>query len=228
MPENQDLIDLPDWVRPKNVTLCCAENWMWQTPARPAEEALWTGASVKRQREFRAGRHCARAALKLAGHSSETAIMRGARGEPLWPAGYCGSITHSGDACVAAVAEQTKVLALGIDIERHRTLKPGIVEKIATDAEREQLQKMHLAQAETAWATVLFSIKECVHKVYYPLNHHQLGFHDVCVMLDTANKSFRVKIENPAQEAVVGLTELRGQFATSKDYVMACITVPVC
>ena len=62
--------------------------------ALPAEEPIIGRAVEKRRREFITARHCARAALSQLG-SDVGPIMRGEKGEPLWPRNVVGSITHT-------------------------------------------------------------------------------------------------------------------------------------
>src|SRR5260370_20887260 len=73
----------------------------------PEEEHLVAKAVAKRRREGTNARTCARRALARLG-IAETAIRRGAKGEPLWPAGVVGSITHTTGYFAAAVAQADK------------------------------------------------------------------------------------------------------------------------
>lgn len=219
----------PDWQWPTGIAVQPVEDWMWHAPLPlPEEERVFTGASEKRRREFRAGRHCAHAALVSAGYRGTAVILRGDRGEPLWPAGFCGSITHSGHACFAAAASLKYASAIGIDVERHAPLKPGVIDKVATATEQQWLQSRAVAAPHTAWDVLLFSIKESIHKVYYPLNRHQLGFHDVTVQLDDNHPRFSVVIDKPCPTARHPLQTLEGGFATNGDYVLSWIVVPPC
>ena len=61
------------------------------------------GVSENRQWEFTAGRLCAVQAIRGLG-GSETEIPVGERGEPIWPKGFVGSITHTQGYAAAAVA----------------------------------------------------------------------------------------------------------------------------
>ena len=59
----------------------------------PAEEALVRTADPRRRAEFTAGRACARTALARLGLPTAP-VLAGRAGEPRWPAGVTGSITH--------------------------------------------------------------------------------------------------------------------------------------
>ncbi|WHM40350.1 4'-phosphopantetheinyl transferase superfamily protein [Streptomyces sp. BPTC-684] len=83
--------------------------------ARPAGPGEWASAAAMpppRRRDFLAGRCAARRALAEAGHSAGEIPRSGRR--PLFPAGFEGSISHSGGLAVALAA---RVPALGCDLE---------------------------------------------------------------------------------------------------------------
>ena len=67
-----------------------------------------------RRREFLAGRLAAQAALARLGERG----LVGRRGHaPVWPQGFCGSISHSGGIAVAVAASTRQWQALGVDLE---------------------------------------------------------------------------------------------------------------
>ena len=59
----------------------------------PEEELALGDAVEKRRREFMTGRACAREALAGLGFP-DSPVGSGTKGEPLWPPGVVGSITH--------------------------------------------------------------------------------------------------------------------------------------
>jgi 4'-phosphopantetheinyl transferase EntD len=121
-------------------------------------------AVAKRRTERAFGRACARTALAELG-IAPAAIETGAGGEPRWPAGVAGSITHTDDHAVAAVTRS--VVALGIDLESlaHAARVPDLLATVALERER-----VHPA-------ALLFSAKESVYKCLYAGRF--LDFHDV-------------------------------------------------
>lgn len=90
--------------------------------AYPDEDAAVAQAVPKRRFEFRAGRACARRALKAL-DGPAAAIGRGPAGEPIWPSGFTGSITHSDDLAAAVVARAAVVSAIGLDMEDDEPLE---------------------------------------------------------------------------------------------------------
>jgi 4'-phosphopantetheinyl transferase EntD len=59
-----------------------------------SERRTVAGAVPSRQHDFAAGRWCAHRTLAALGADVDV-IARGRRGEPLWPGGFTGSISHT-------------------------------------------------------------------------------------------------------------------------------------
>ena len=138
------------------------------------EDALVDSASP-RAKQFSAGRRAARTALQSIG-VSQPEILVGERGQPIWPTGYTGSITHTDDIALAAVARQTRALrSLGIDCEPLGG-DPAALHRGLSLRELESLSK--LADAETG-ATRWVSAKEAYFKAQYPITGAFLAFRDV-------------------------------------------------
>ncbi|WP_128818486.1 4'-phosphopantetheinyl transferase family protein [Streptomyces sp. S063] len=141
-------------------------------------EAAEPGAAavVRRRREFATARWCARRALAAAGAPDPVGpLRRGRRGEPLWPAGFTGSITHSGAYRAAVAAPARPGHVLGIDAERAVPLRPAVAAAIAYGEEPAHLAALPPV-AGLPWETLLFSVKEAVYKAWNPLTAAPLGF----------------------------------------------------
>src|SRR5437016_3123123 len=86
-------------------------------PLHPLEESALGPKAIARRREvFALGRAAARDALGELG-VVDVAIGRGEAGQPVWPPGIVGAISHSADVAVALVGRQAEYAGLGIDIE---------------------------------------------------------------------------------------------------------------
>lgn len=141
-----------------------------------AERASVREAVTKRRREFAAGRDCAHEALRQLG-CPLTPLISSARGEPQWPPGVVGSITHTEGYCACAVARKGDIVALGIDAEPHVPLPQGVpIASIACANELPGLQRMHRESPEVHVDRLLFSAKESVFKAWYPLTKRELDF----------------------------------------------------
>ena len=101
----------------------------------PAEEAIVARAVAKRRRrEFATGRGCAHRALAALGASAGP-IAAGERGEPLWPGGVVGTITHCDGYRGCAVARAAELATIGIDAEPHEPLPDGLLADLARPEE---------------------------------------------------------------------------------------------
>jgi enterobactin synthetase component D len=144
-------------------------------PLYPVEQTyLGPNAAQRRRFSFALGRAAARDALADIG-IAPVAIQRGPAGEPVWPNGIVGAISHTGDLAVAIVGWQSDYAGLGIDLER---LSPGLSVRAA---------RLVCTPAEMTWVgdgggssrgTMLFSAKEAVFKALFPIERIWLGFGD--------------------------------------------------
>ncbi|HSR93719.1 MAG TPA: 4'-phosphopantetheinyl transferase superfamily protein [Solirubrobacterales bacterium] len=192
----------------------------------PQEEAAVGRAVEKRRREFVTARACAREALAQLGRPP-AAIPSGSRGEPLWPAGIVGSITHCDGYRACAVARAEDLIALGVDAEPNQPLPDGLLADIALPAEREWLRDLGRQMPETHWDRLLFSIKESVYKAWFPLAERWLGFEDATVEVDRRQGSFSARLLVPGPP--VGGRELRGfrgRWLVADGLVLAAIALP--
>ena len=159
----------------------------------PEEEILVARAVEKRRREFTTARLCAREALQALG-LPVASIPAGERGEPLWPAGALGSITHCETYRAAAVARSSEVLTLGIDAEPNAPLPDGLVGDIARPEELPLLRGLRADMPDVHWDRLLFSAKESIYKAWFPLAQCWLGFEDAVVKLDPATGAFQARL----------------------------------
>ncbi|MEV0442062.1 4'-phosphopantetheinyl transferase superfamily protein [Streptomyces spectabilis] len=189
------------------------------------EEAVHVAKAVdKRRREFTTARHCARTALARIGVPPGP-IPRGEKGEPVWPAGVVGTMTHCAGYRAAVVADAAAVTSLGIDAEpAERLSDPGVLDLVSDEAERAALAALAVEQPSVPWDRLLFSAKESVYKTWFPLARRWLGFEDAHLTI-RADGTFSAKIliEGPL---VAGseLTGLDGVW-TMRDGVIATAIV---
>lgn len=189
------------------------------------EEAQLVQAAVhKRRAEFAAGRVCARAALVAIGRGAAP-VLAGPHGEPWWPPGVVGSISHSNHVAAAAVADRAAGLAgLGIDVERWAPLPPHIVGSITGGGERSHLRLLDSRRPDVPWSRVLFSAKESVFKVWYPLAGDWLDFCDAKLSFtvgpDDHTGGFLATLRRPLAVEGRVVSELVGGWARDGDHVL--------
>ncbi len=192
----------------------------------PEEEPLIARSVAKRRNEFITVRHCAREALgKL--DVGPVPILKGDKGEPCWPDGIVGSLTHCEGFRGAVVARATEVRSVGIDAEPHGVLPKGVLGAIALPAEQDTIGTL---EGDLHWDRILFCAKEATYKAWFPLTHRWLGFEDAHITfeLDSSGSSgtflSRILID-PVAESGPPLTELPGRFTVSNGLVLTAISL---
>lgn len=191
----------------------------------PEEEAVVARAVGKRRREFTTARWCARRALAELG-LPPVPIIPGERGEPGWPEGVVGSITHCDGYRAAAVAMTPDVLTVGIDAEPHHPLPDGVLNAVAREEELALLGKLGSTEPGVCWDRLLFSVKESVYKAWFPMTGEWLGFQDASLIFDPAG-TFNARLLVPGP--VVGgrrLAGFTGRWLVADGLVTTAIVVP--
>lgn len=191
----------------------------------PEEEERVARAVGKRREEFTTGRECARRALARLGVAPGP-IASGPKGEPLWPAGFAGSITHCRGYRAAAVARVADVAALGIDAEPNEPLPDGVLKYVAADDEPALLDRLAAAAPAVRWDRLLFSAKESVYKAWFPLAGRWLGFKDAALTIDPEAGTFTARLL-VAGPAVAGrpLETLPGRWTAAGGLVLTAVAV---
>lgn len=189
----------------------------------PGEEAAVARAVPQRRREFVVARACARQALRRLG-APAGAIPKGPAGEPQWPAGVVGSITHCTGFAAAAVARSSELLTLGIDAEPHEPLPDGVLALTASPAEIDHLDALLVADPQVHWGRLLFCTKEAIYKAWYPARQRWLGFEDADVRL-SPDGSFRSRLLLPPVTAGP-FARCRGRWALDGDVLVAAVSLP--
>ena len=146
----------------------------------PEEEPLIAKSVAKRRKEFITVRYCARQALGELGLPA-VPILKGDKGEPCWPDGVVGSLTHCEGYRGAAVGRRGEVRSVGIDAEPHDVLPRGVLDAISLVGEREELLAMPRG---LHWDRILFCAKEATYKAWFPVTGRWLGFEDAHIVLD--------------------------------------------
>jgi 4'-phosphopantetheinyl transferase EntD len=191
----------------------------------PAEERAVGNAVDKRRREFATARGCAHRALAELGLEPGP-VPAGERGEPLWPAGVVGAITHCRGYRGCAVARAAELSAIGIDAEPHEPLPEGLLGDVAGAAEVRMLSELAGATPAIHWDRLLFSAKEAVYKAWYPLAERWLGFADAELTIDPERQTFEARLLVPGpQLAGAELRGFDGRWLVGDGLVLTAIAV---
>ncbi len=193
-------------------------------PLLAAEAVHVASAAPKRQREFAAGRSCARKALHALGiEEGSFAIDRREDRTPVWPGGFIGSISHTAGHCAAAVTCEGPILGLGIDAEDGAPLKPAIADRICRPAELAALGALG-THDPLRWAKLVFSAKESFYKAHYPRMKTGLGFQDAELEIDASRGSFRIRMTNDEKPGFGDQRETTGRFVFSDTHVFTMVS----
>jgi 4'-phosphopantetheinyl transferase EntD len=192
----------------------------------PAEEPLIARSVAKRRNEFVTVRHCARVALSELGFPP-VPILKGDKGEPCWPDGVVGSLTHTQGYRGAAVGRALDVRSVGIDAEPHGVLPNGVLDAVSLPAERKELAAL---PSGLHWDRVLFCAKEATYKAWYPLTRRWLGFEDAHIIFDvdadgTSGEFVSEILIDPTALSGPPLSALRGRWSVGQDLVLTAIVL---
>lgn len=147
------------------------------------ERAVVERAVDKRRREFETGRTCAREALQRLGRPPAP-LLPGRHGEPCWPAGIVGSITHTQGYRAVAVSETAHAAAIGIDAEPNEPLPGTLLWSIGLPEERADVATLLRAFPGVCYDRLLFCTKEAVFKSWFSLTGRPLGFDGMVIRLE--------------------------------------------
>lgn len=141
-----------------------------------AEEEALLPASVSSMSadRFRLGRLAAHLALDGLDVGAGP-ILRGTRGEPLWPAGVVGSISHLDHQAIAVVALTSAASGIGVDLEDQSRYFDGLAAEITGPEEMQELEALDPA-ARVRATLEIFSAKESIYKANYPRVKQFFGF----------------------------------------------------
>ena len=194
--------------------------------ALPEEEPLISRSVDKRRSEFITARHCARLAMEALG-VPPAPILKGEKGEPQWPAGVVGSLTHCQGYRGAVVARSSGVRSLGIDAEPHDVLPDKVLEAISLPVERHEIGALPTG---LHWDRILFCAKEATYKAWFPMTQRWLGFEDAHITfeVDSAGASGRFVsriLIDPAARSGPPLRELSGRWSVADGLALTAIVL---
>jgi 4'-phosphopantetheinyl transferase EntD len=192
----------------------------------PEEEPLIARSVAKRRNEFITVRYCARLALGELGFAP-VPILKGDKGEPCWPDGVVGSLTHCAGYRGAVVGRGAAVRSVGVDAEPHDVLPDGVLDAISLPEERKEVAAL---PAGEHWDRILFCAKEATYKAWYPLTHRWLGFEDAHVIFDvdsdgTAGEFVSQILIDPTALSGPPLTALRGRWSVREGLALTAIVL---
>lgn len=190
----------------------------------PEEELVVQAALPARRAEFTTARACARRALGQLG-APAGAIPAGGAGEPHWPAGYLGSITHCRGYRASAVARSQDARALGIDAEPDLPLPRGVLRRIALPAELLDVNERRAGSYAANRDCLLFCAKEAALKAWFPLTGRRLGLKRILVAIDYEAQTLTASQNDPGVPPHLAPPLLRGAWQAACGLITVAFTL---
>lgn len=168
------------------------------------------GALIKRKADYFAGRYLCRCLLSERGLPLQVDVGR--HREPLWPQGWIGSITHSHDTVVVALAQDLPGRILGIDLERLMSSTEATEVKNIVALPNE-LENLTGNRSSETLLTIIFSAKESLFKALYPRIKKYFDF-DCAILLhlDEVGGCFTIRLERTLAGSWSTGTMIKGKF----------------
>ncbi|MEA2642445.1 MAG: hypothetical protein QOF51_3839 [Chloroflexota bacterium] len=192
------------------------------------EEAQLLGpdAVLKRRRDFAAGRAAARDALQDLGGPAGP-IGRSPDGAPVWPAGVVGAISHAAGYGLSLVGWSREYLGLGVDFEdRQREASESVARYVCLPSELEWISEADPLLPANLRRLLLFSAKETIFKLCYPLQRVWLDFGDAELRWLPDERAFLATLRKRVADAVPAGFILRVHALVLSDVVLTFAGVP--
>lgn len=150
-------------------------------------------ASEKRKKEFILGRLCVQ-------HSFDERLdlLKGEQGEPVWPLGVKGSISHSKNYALAAISSDKAINSVGVDIEKCVDEKRlGVIKKMTLTPSEILLLNSINDSKRLELATIIFSAKETLYKMINPLCGCYINFHEgIFLNIDEKFQKYSIRLKS--------------------------------
>ncbi len=180
-------------------------------------------AVEKRRQEFWIGRVAAHQALANIGIKAP--VLRGDNGEPLWPKGIVGAISHSTNIGLSAVAWQKDSDGIGIDIEFiNSNITWDLADRISLPCEKKWLEE----EKENCYLRffLLFSAKETIFKAFFPQYRVFLDFKDAEISWNKEKSCLEAKLLKKVSSVYeIGYSFQIGH-SIQENYVFTYLTLP--
>uniref|UniRef100_UPI003A8E09E5 4'-phosphopantetheinyl transferase family protein n=1 Tax=Salmonella enterica TaxID=28901 RepID=UPI003A8E09E5 len=179
-------------------------------------------AVVKRKAEYLAARYAAQRVLLVGG--CDRIPITSPHGSPIWPSGWCGSLSHTHEYAMAVVCPSESNLTPGIDIE---VLSPDTMQETAhIFASADELDLLATSDIDYATALlVIFSAKESLFKALYPEVGQFFNFDTAKVCkIDSLNQTFIIELTKTLTPKRIKGLKIKGYYSFSNGKVITLIT----
>lgn len=177
-----------------------------------------------RKREFILTRLAAYKAYQELTGKKLLSLENGDDRAPLWPEDCVGSITHNDHFVCVSVALKSRVRSLGIDIEERGRTKIELSSHIRSSKDLVR----HESFSDTELLTLIFSAKESLYKLLYPLVKKFFGFEAAYLSeINHAKGSFKIHLDADLNEEFNTLSnsEFIGHYTMLKDSILTKLEI---
>lgn len=181
------------------------------------------GAVRVRQLSFLAGRLCAEHGLRTSGCKVVGPIGRGEYGEPLWPEGWRGSISHTSHTALAVVMPRNGRFGIGIDAEE--ILDDRSLDDVLQVCAQKNDRRFIAQDAGSAClaATVMFCAKEAYYKAMHGVIRRFMDFDEISLRsLSLRSGDFCLQPTMASQDSD-NLPSVEGRFVVDGNVVVAFV-----
>lgn len=178
-------------------------------------------SSEKRILEFKFGRYCVNKALEKIGHEPITLGINESDRAPIWPNDLVGSLSHKNSLYIAVVGKSSDYLSLGIDIEFfiQKERFHAIEKLVLTDSDKTYIDT--LGDDLSFLYTLIFSAKESLYKLIYPLSKTYFDFREAnFVSLDTERSTFDLEIISDKDGMKNYKKRYKGEYILNDKYII--------
>lgn len=181
-------------------------------------------AVAKRRCEYLAGRVLFKYLYR---RLPDTQLNSGAQGEPLWPEGYIGSISHADGVAICCLAQTSELEGVGIDIESILTEEVASeLDTLILQPQEQQILKSLTSLRYSEYLTIAFSAKESLYKALYPQVQRFFGFEDAAIIrLDTSKQQFTLQLTTTLTPLLRAGTQFTGYYYYLAQKVVSLITL---
>ena len=183
----------------------------------PSERRIAQRFGPLRLATFAAGRRAARKALRQPG----TTIERGEHGQPIWPAGAAGSITHTNEIALAVCwpsgSTSHSARSVGVDLENIAAVSPESRQQICSQTELSAVASDLKLDTVVALA-LIFSAKEAAYKAVFPLFEEFVGYRQARIKVKEAER-FEIRFDRSLRTAAAN-PQLAGYYWVDGKHVL--------
>lgn len=176
----------------------------------------------KRKIEFLLGRCCAYDALFK--FSNEVGFLaRTKNGQPVWPDGFVGSISHSTREILAVAAHKENYLSVGIDVEKIICKQDAIILiDMILNLDEKNLIKGMSEQDMLMVVTLIFSVKESFYKLINNVSEINLDF-NVISLLEFDRNSYVIRINKTINSKFTHGLTIKGFYVTTSTSIITLL-----